>query len=311
MWLMPGIDHLRAAGGGPIAPAIAVRAQKRAALDHATRDAELRLCRVVALLGRDRLADRRGTQHEAPAATVLGVPVGGPFPDVARHLVQPEAVGRIRAHGDRRAVARVVAPGEVAMPEVRQAVAGSLRLVAPDERRAVEAAASRALPLGLGRQRLAGPGGVGLGVLAGDVHDRVVADRLPWAPARAGRPRPPLLHVAEVDRTAGHREDERSRDEILRRCAGEVQQGRAAARRPSRIRSQPRTPRTASSSRRRRRSRSHRPRPAAPVPLPDSGRPSPCETSPPGIHCMPAGAVTAGQWPSVRTASNLATAWSI
>src|ERR1700744_3830200 len=45
-----GVDHLGPPGGGPVAKAVAVRAQVRAALDDLARDPELRLGRVVAVL---------------------------------------------------------------------------------------------------------------------------------------------------------------------------------------------------------------------------------------------------------------------
>ena len=71
--------------------------------------------------------------------------------------------------------------------------------------------------------------GVRLGVLVGDVDDRVVvasveraARALGMAPARTGRPRPPLVQVAEIDRPWSHREHERARLEVLGRRAGEV-----------------------------------------------------------------------------------------
>ena len=43
-----GVDHLRPPGGGPVAQAVAVGAEERAALDHLARDPELRLRGVVA-----------------------------------------------------------------------------------------------------------------------------------------------------------------------------------------------------------------------------------------------------------------------
>src|SRR4029077_269291 len=132
--------------------------------------------------------------HTARCALLFGirVPIGRPLPGIARHLMQPEAVGRIGANRGRRPVPRVVLPGKVAVPKVRLAIARRLRLVTPDELRALETAACRALPLGLVWQRLTSPGGIGLGVLAGHVDDRMISDSLP--PTRARRPCPPLLH---------------------------------------------------------------------------------------------------------------------
>ena len=140
------------------------------------------------------------------------VEVARPLPDVAGHVEQAVAVGRERL--DRRralvAVGQQVLPRELALPGVGHHPALGRELVAPGVDRAVEAAARGELPLGLGRQRLAGPGGVGGRVLPGDVgHGVALAARrrsLPgpsgwrhWAP---GRPVPPVAVVVEVDGAA-------------------------------------------------------------------------------------------------------------
>ena len=49
MWLMPVSMGLRAARGGPVAQAVVVRAEERAALDDLAWHPELRLGRVVAV----------------------------------------------------------------------------------------------------------------------------------------------------------------------------------------------------------------------------------------------------------------------
>ena len=156
-------------------------------------------------------------------------PVRRPLPHVAGHVVQAESVGRERADRRRRAVAVVVAPREIAVPVVRQPLPRTLRFVAPHEGGTVEAAAGRPFPLHLGRQCLARPCGVGLSVLVGDVHDGWSAwpsSELPGpsgcAPRGAWRPPPPLVEVAQVDRTGGHREHHRPGHEVLRWGAGEV-----------------------------------------------------------------------------------------
>ena len=197
-----------------------------------------------------RLSSRRRARS-SPRSPGPTIPVGRPLPDVAGHVVEAVAVRRERADGRRRAVAVVGAPREVAVPVVREPLARRLGLVAPDVGRAVETAARRPLPLRLGRQRLAGPRGVGLGVLVRDVDDGLVlapreraARPVRRGPVRTGRPRPPLVEVAEVDRARRHREDERARDEVLGRRARETRPDRAAARRPSRSRCPQRTPRT-------------------------------------------------------------------
>src|SRR5262245_13299670 len=104
------------------------------------------------------------------------VPVGRPFPDVPGHVVEVVAV-RWEASDRRRALVAVelrVLPGELALPAVRHRLAVREVLVAPGERRAVEPAARGVLPLGLGRQLLARPRRVRLGVLTRDVDDGMV-----------------------------------------------------------------------------------------------------------------------------------------
>ena len=65
---------------------------------------------------------------------------------------------------------------EFALPGVGHVLAAGRELVAPGELRAVEPAARGELPFGFGRQLLAGPVRVGLGVAIGDVHDRMIVE---------------------------------------------------------------------------------------------------------------------------------------
>ena len=84
-------------------------------------------------------------------------------------------------------------------------------VVAPDVGLVVQAAAGRELPLGLGRQALAGPLGIGDRIEPGDVNDGMIVLALDAAarpfgmpPVGAGRPLPPLaMNVgAKIDRPA-------------------------------------------------------------------------------------------------------------
>src|SRR5262249_10577324 len=152
----------------------------------------------------------RGDAAGRPRSGVapLDVPVVGPFPDVAGHVVQPEVVFRKGADGRPGAVAVGVTPGELTMPVVREALARALRLVSPNVRGRVEPASCCRLPLGLRRQYLAAPRRVRSCVLMSDVNDRHVlatGERALRAvrvlPARPGRPRPPLAEVTQVDGT--------------------------------------------------------------------------------------------------------------
>src|SRR3954447_4512850 len=130
-----GFDHLRVARGWPIASAIARRAEEAAALHHPARNPDLRLRwiegqlhrRAARIVGRAAGLGRIGrmARHE---------PVGGPLPDIARHIEQSVAIRRIAA--DRRAAGAAVGlespPGEGALPGIRLVQAARRKLVAPD-----------------------------------------------------------------------------------------------------------------------------------------------------------------------------------
>jgi hypothetical protein len=219
-----GVDRLALTGGGAVAEAVVGGAEVRAALDDAARYARAGLAAVL----------RRGHPGVLrPAAAAGGrrggVEVAGPLPDVAGHVVEPEAVGRVAPDRGRALLARrlQVLPGEFALPGVGHRLAPRGRVVAPGERRAVEAAAGGELPFGLGWELLARPRGVGVGVLGRDVGDRVLVEAVQGAaraarvaPVRARGVAPPLGHVAQAHRAPGRVEHQR---------AG-VQQGRVGVR---------------------------------------------------------------------------------
>src|SRR3954471_12144741 len=154
---------LSLAGRRPVAQAVRRRTQVRAALDHPA----------------GVLAQRRGVRGAAaglgPAVLDVRPAARGPLPDVAGDVVEPVAVGR--EPPDRRgaleAVRAQVFPWESAEPAVGHDPASGFRVLAPGVRGLVEPPAGGVLPLGLGRQPTAGPGGVGGRVLVTDVHDRV------------------------------------------------------------------------------------------------------------------------------------------
>src|SRR5579862_145879 len=87
------------------------------------------------------------------------VPVGAPFPDVAGHVEQAEAVGREGSHGGRarKTVLAGVLTRKGALPGVGQELAGRVLFISPAEPLPVQAAASRELPFGLAREALVGP----------------------------------------------------------------------------------------------------------------------------------------------------------
>src|SRR5262249_2581013 len=143
----PGVDHLRSAGGRPVAQAVTVCAQVRAALDDLAGDTELRLPWVVALLELAAARVLRDAAELLPARRrPVDVPVARPLPDVPGHVVKAVGVRREGADGLPRPVAMVVAPRELAVPVIREPLARRFGLVPPDIGRALEAASGGALP---------------------------------------------------------------------------------------------------------------------------------------------------------------------
>ena len=103
-------------------------------------------------------------------------PVGLPFPDVAAHVVEAEAVGVEGFGGGCGGVAVVfgVGVGEVTLPDVAHIPAAGGKVVTPGVGLGVESAAGGHLPFGLGGQTLACPAAVCLRVVPGYVGDGVV-----------------------------------------------------------------------------------------------------------------------------------------
>ncbi len=206
------VDRLRVAGGGAVALAIVGGAKMRSALQHLSRDRRVRHGRVQAFplraapwVGGDAAASLRLALDAR-----LGVPVGRPFPDIADHVVEIEAVRRIAfdGRGPFIAVLKRVAIGEGALPIIGQHLATGRELVTPGIFAVIEAAPGRKFPFRLGRQKLPRPFGVGFRIGEGDVHDRMVLQPryacvrpVGMTPIGAEAERPPLAVIHEVDRT--------------------------------------------------------------------------------------------------------------
>ena len=149
-----GVDGLALARGRAVAQAVARRAQVRAALDHAPRDlpAAAPPRRSSRRPRRRRRTRRRSTPTRCRSCRAARSRWAG--------TRRPATCRGSRATGTR--------PARCSPSAGRRA-----RVVAPGVGRALEPAARRALPLGLGRQRLARPRRVRLGVLVAHVHHRV------------------------------------------------------------------------------------------------------------------------------------------
>src|SRR5216683_691286 len=227
-----GVDRLGMARRGAIAPAIVGRAQMRAALQDLPWDTHGGLARIVARLDGRTARIRRHAAGLGRVGSVLGrIPVGRPFPDIADHVVYAVAVDRKGANrrGAGEAVGPIVVEREVALPGVGHVLAGRRELLAPGELCTVEAAARGELPFGFGRQFLARPFGIGLGVLVGDLHHWMVVEpadvaalAVGPAPVGAEGEAPPLAPVAQVDRLLRLGEDKTACLQHVRQGAGIV-----------------------------------------------------------------------------------------
>src|SRR5262245_25695875 len=199
------VDRMGVARGGAVTPAIARRAQMRAALQHLARDAA-GIARIDA--GHARILERAAMVR---ALRRCGPPVGRPLPDVADHVVEAVAVRRERAHrrGARPAVEREILEREAALPDIGERLVARLQLVAPGVGRAREAAARGVLPFGFIRQFGARPTGIGFDVAPSHVHHGMIEKlveralrSIRMAPVGAVHVAPPLRHVAQIDRPA-------------------------------------------------------------------------------------------------------------
>src|SRR5436309_3139894 len=153
-----GVDRLGMARCGAVAATVVWRAEMPAALQNLSWNFDLWLARIIALL----LAatarvfrDAAGLWHVG--LVLLRIPVRGPFPDVADHVVDAVAVGRKRLdrRGARKAVAVQVLLREIALPGVGAMIAIGRELVAPGIFGAAEPSPRRKFPLRFGRQVLA------------------------------------------------------------------------------------------------------------------------------------------------------------
>src|SRR5580704_3407836 len=147
------IHRFRMTRGRAIAAAVIRRAQMRAAFDYFAGDFDLRLAGGVALrLAAAARIFRNATRLRRVGLVLLRVPIGGPLPDIADHVVDAVAVGRKRRYG-RRAIETVLAAvlvREIALPVIGVVFPAGRELVAPGELGALEAAARGEFPFGLG-----------------------------------------------------------------------------------------------------------------------------------------------------------------
>src|SRR5262245_34419002 len=173
------VDRLSVTRGGAVAAAIVRRAEMRSAFQHLAGNSDLRLAGVVALRLRSAAWIVRYAAGLRRVGRMAARPeVCRPFPDVTDHVVEAVAIGWEGAdtRGPRPPVGLGVLVRKRALPGIGHVLAAGGQLVAPGEFGAVEAAARGEFPFGFGRQVLAGPGRISLGVPIGDVNDRVIVE---------------------------------------------------------------------------------------------------------------------------------------
>ena len=181
----------------------------RAALQDLARNPDVGLTWIVARLlgGVARIC--RDAAYLPPAGLVFRrIPISGPLPDVADHVMDAEAVRWKRGHrrGTLVPVCAEVLRGEITLPSVCKMLPAGRELRTPSEFGTVEAATGREFPLRLGRQLLASPLRIRQCVAIGDVDDRMIAEfgsRAAWtvwpAPIGTELELPPLLPAAQID----------------------------------------------------------------------------------------------------------------
>ena len=120
------------------------------------------------------------------------IPIGGPLPDVADHVVKAIAV-RWKSADRRRALVAVVFQifvREFALPGIGHVFAVRREFIAPGKLGTLEAAARGELPFGFRRQFLSGPLRVSFGIFVRDVDDGMIFASLD--PAAAAIRMPPV-----------------------------------------------------------------------------------------------------------------------
>src|SRR5262249_12971645 len=146
----------------------------RAAFHDFARDLDRWLVRIVSFVSFS------APRIEARAAGLLNllvllIPVSGPLPNVAGHVVEPVAVRWKRSHR-RRSLETIlfeILPGKFALPGVGHVLAIRCKRIAPDEFRSVQSTTRGELPFSFRWQFFTDPFRIGFNILVGNVHDWV------------------------------------------------------------------------------------------------------------------------------------------
>src|SRR4029079_16479153 len=119
-----------------VAPAIVRRAQVRSPFQHLARNYDLRLAGVVAFVLASAARIFRNAAGLRRVALVLGrVPILGPLPDIADHVVDAVPVRRKRRHRRRtvEAVLTKIVAGKITLPGIGHVKTLKREFLAPGE----------------------------------------------------------------------------------------------------------------------------------------------------------------------------------
>src|SRR5258708_16284993 len=118
------------------------------------------------------------------------IPIRGPLPDIANHVVQAVRICRERVHW-RSAFVTILAkvlPWKFTLPEIGHRFSAGKKFIAPWIIRAIQPAARRKFPLGFGRKRFPFPDCKSFGVTKTHMDDRMALATFERAPGTLRMP---------------------------------------------------------------------------------------------------------------------------
>src|SRR5512133_3486500 len=169
-----GINRLRHSCGGPVTAAVVRRTKERAALDDAPRDRDIRHLWIATLHSKQ--LNIHGSTTGSNHRMSRRVPVRGPLPHIADHVVDPIAIGWKLS--DRCSplipIRGQVLPGKLALPGICHVFSAWSKVFPPRVGCVLQSTSRGVLPLCFRRNLFPHPLCVGLGVLVRNVNDRML-----------------------------------------------------------------------------------------------------------------------------------------
>src|SRR5262245_5852862 len=159
---------------GPVTPAVILRTQMRAALEHLAPEAMRAIARIAAagFIATSRIARRAARSRGNLRGIGFAVPVGRPLPDIADHVDEAVVIGWIEPHrrGAREAIVEPALMRKFARPVIGEPPATGRKLIAPGVGPLSQTATCREFPLRFSGQTLASPGRIRLGISQRHMH---------------------------------------------------------------------------------------------------------------------------------------------